>query len=93
MNADSVKAKLKKFAMETGHTFQEALTYYGLERTIYRISVSKYAGHFVLKGGILLYALFDREYGQSHDEERYRENQSVCGTTDSWWRSIKMGSG
>lgn len=24
MNADSVKAKLKNFAIETGHTFQEA---------------------------------------------------------------------
>ncbi len=62
MNADSVKARLKKFALETGHTFQEALTYYGLERTIYRISVSRYAEHFVLKGGIFLYAIFDRNY-------------------------------
>ena len=62
MNADSVKARLKNFAMTTGHTFQEALTYYGLERTIYRISVSKYASHFVLKGGIFLYAIFDRNY-------------------------------
>ena len=52
MNADSVKARLKTFAIKNGCTFQEALTYYGLERTIYRISVSKYAEHFVLKGGI-----------------------------------------
>lgn len=62
MNAESVKAKLKNFAIETGHTFQETLTYYGLERTIYRISISKYAEHFVLKGGIFLYAIFDRSY-------------------------------
>ena len=62
MNAESVKAKLKNFAKETGHTFQEALTYYGLERTIYRISVSQYAEHFVLKGGIFLYAFFQRDY-------------------------------
>ena len=61
-NSDSVKARLKNFAIQTGHTFQEALTYYGLERTIYRISVSKYAEHFVLKGGIFLYAVFDRNY-------------------------------
>ena len=40
MNADSVKAKLKSFAIKNGYTFQEALTYYGLERTIYRISVA-----------------------------------------------------
>ena len=62
MNADSIKARLKNYAVETGHTFQEALVYYGLERTIYRISVSKYAEHFVLKGGIFLYAIFDKNY-------------------------------
>lgn len=37
MNAESVKARLKNFAKDTGHTFQEALIYYGLEWTIYRI--------------------------------------------------------
>ena len=62
MNADSVKTRLKNFAVNSGCTFQEALVYYGLERTIYRISVSPYASHFVLKGGIFLYAIFDRKY-------------------------------
>ena len=62
MNTDSVKARLKNFAVSSGYTFQEALVYYGLERTIYRISVSPYANHFVLKGGIFLYAVFDRKY-------------------------------
>ena len=46
MNADSVKARLKNFAVSSGCTFQEALVYYGLERTIYRISVSPYADQF-----------------------------------------------
>ena len=45
MNADSVKAKLKNFAVSSGCTFQQALVYYGLERTIYRISVSPYTDH------------------------------------------------
>ena len=62
MNADSIKARLKNFAEKSGCTFQEALIYYGLERTIYRISISPYADHFVLKGGIFLYAVFDRKY-------------------------------
>lgn len=51
MNAGSVKARSKKFAKDTVHTFQEALTYCRLERTIYRIFVSEYAENFVLKGG------------------------------------------
>lgn len=62
MKVDSIKSRLKNFAVKNGCTFQEALTYYGLERTIYRISVSKYAEHFVLKGGIFLYAIFNRNY-------------------------------
>ncbi len=62
MNADSVKARLKNFAVQNGYTFQEVLTYYGLERTIYRISVSKYVDQFILKGGVFLYAIFDRNY-------------------------------
>ncbi len=62
MNADSIKARLKSFAIKSGCTFQEALTYYGLERAIYRISISEYAEHFVLKGGIFLYAIFGRNY-------------------------------
>ena len=62
MNAESVKARLKNFAEKNGQTFQEALTYYGLERTIYRISISKYSDFFVLKGGIFLYAIHGRNY-------------------------------
>ncbi len=37
MNADSVKAKLKNFAVKSGCTFQEALVYYGLEMLFIRI--------------------------------------------------------
>ena len=65
MNADSIKARLKNYAVSSGCTYQEALIYYGLERTIYRISISPYASHFVLKGGIFLYAIFDRKYGRA----------------------------
>ncbi len=62
MNADSVKARLRNYAIQNNCTFQDALVYYGLERTIYRISISEYSEHFVLKGGILLYALFCGNY-------------------------------
>lgn len=63
--ADSVKARLKNIALENSLTFHEVLSYYGLERVIYRISKSSYADHFVLKGGILLYAIFDRNYSRA----------------------------
>lgn len=65
INADSIKARLKNQAKEDGKTMQEELTTYGLERTIYRISVSKYADRFTLKGGILMYALFDGDFARA----------------------------
>lgn len=56
-NAISVKDRLKKQAVEDGRTMQDKLMTYGLERTIYRLSVSSYVERFTLKGGIFLYAL------------------------------------
>ena len=64
-NAISVKDRLKKQAIEDGKTMQDKLVTFGLERTIYRLSVSKYADRFTLKGGIFLYALFDGEYARA----------------------------
>lgn len=64
-NAVSVKSRLKKQAIEDGKTMQDKLVTFGLERTIYRLSVSKYKDRFTLKGGIFLYALFDGEYARA----------------------------
>lgn len=58
ISAASIKARLKNHAKESGHTLQNELTMYGLERTIYRISISPHAAKFTLKGGIFLYTLF-----------------------------------
>lgn len=65
VNPDSVKDRLKNLASNHGKSFQEELVYYGLERTIYRLSKTKYAEHFVLKGGIFLYALFDGNFARA----------------------------
>ena len=65
MNAESVKARLKNRSKETGKTLQELLTLYGLERTIYRLSISEYKKNFTLKGGIFLYAVFNGDYARS----------------------------
>lgn len=64
-SATSVKDRLKNQAAASGKSFQEALTAYGLERTVYRLSVSEYMERFTLKGGIFLYALFDGEFARA----------------------------
>ena len=65
ISAISVKDRLKNQAVASGKTFQEALTAYGLERTVYRLSVSEYVERFTLKGGIFLYALFEGEFARA----------------------------
>lgn len=65
INAMSVKDRLKKQAKESGKAFQEILIAYGLERSIYRLSVSEYVERFTLKGGIFLYALFEGEFARA----------------------------
>ena len=42
ISAISIKDRLKNHAIASGKTFQEVLTAYGLERTVYRLSVSEY---------------------------------------------------
>lgn len=64
-NAISVKDRLKKQAIEDGKTMQDKLVTFGLERAIYRLSISEYAERFTLKGGIFLYALFGGEYARA----------------------------
>lgn len=64
-SADSVKNRLYNKAKTTGKTMQEMLIMYCLERTLYRLSISKYSNNFTLKGGVLLYALFDGAYART----------------------------
>ncbi len=49
----SVQALLQNKAKETNRPFAEVLQYYGIERFLYRISQSKYADKFILKGALM----------------------------------------
>lgn len=59
---DSIKAKLKNRAIKENRTYNEILSVYALERMLYRLSISEYAKHYILKGGILLYALYKGDF-------------------------------
>jgi len=52
--AASVRQRLLNLAKATHRPFIEVLRYYGMERFLYRLSVSPYADKFVLKGGLML---------------------------------------
>lgn len=52
----SVHQKLLNMARETNRPFDELLQYYAIERFLYRLSRSKAAGQFVLKGALMFNA-------------------------------------
>ena len=58
---ESVKQRLKNVSVKQGIIFNDILRMYFLERFLYRLSISKYNKNFVLKGGILLYAIIDED--------------------------------
>lgn len=54
--AHSVHDRLVNRARQTGRSFQELLTYFAMERFVYRLSVSAHADRFVLKGALMFVA-------------------------------------
>jgi hypothetical protein len=53
--AASVLARLRNQTEIMERPFAETLQYYAMERFIYRLSKTKYAEKFILKGGLLFY--------------------------------------
>lgn len=49
----SIHARLADKAKKLNKPFGELLQHYGMERFLYRLSMTKYAGSFILKGGLL----------------------------------------
>ncbi len=69
MNSESLKAKINNRAKKNKVMPQDLMQMYFFERLLYRISISKYKNNFILKGGLLLSALFgdDRRTTQDMD--------------------------
>lgn len=64
--AASIRARLKQHPDTSKQDFNLTLTRYGLERLLYRLSISEHAPNFLLKGALL----FQLWYGQSHRPTR-----------------------
>lgn len=52
----SIRERLLNLKNESKHEYMYLLQRYFNERLLYRVSVSPYSEHFLLKGGSLLYA-------------------------------------
>jgi len=57
--AASIRARLKNHADATKQDFNLVLTHFGLERVLYRLSVSSHAENYLLKGALLFSLWYD----------------------------------
>lgn len=65
--AASVRQRLLNRSREDNRSFNELLQYYGIERFLYRLSVSEYESHYILKGALMLRAWNSPEFRPTMD--------------------------
>jgi hypothetical protein len=65
--AASVRDRLLTLARERRENFQAILIRYAVERLLYRLSVSKYRGQFLLKGAMLFFVWSGQLYRPTRD--------------------------
>ncbi len=65
--AASIRARLKQHADITRQDFNLTLTHYGLERLLYRLSVSAYASNYLLKGALLFSLWYEQPHRPTRD--------------------------
>ncbi|MGD0961914.1 MAG: nucleotidyl transferase AbiEii/AbiGii toxin family protein [Methylomonas sp.] len=67
--AASVRGRLLNYARAKNQDFNLVLTRYAIERMLYRISISKYAEQFLLKGALLFDIWFDIPHRSTRDAD------------------------
>jgi len=63
----SIRARLKQRADATRQDFNLTLTHFGLERLLYRLSISQYADRYLLKGALLFSLWYDQPHRPTRD--------------------------
>ena len=63
----SIRARLKQHADTTKQDFDLVLTHFGLERLLYRLSISPHGSNYLLKGALLLSLWFDLPHRPTRD--------------------------
>ncbi|MDP2869405.1 nucleotidyl transferase AbiEii/AbiGii toxin family protein [Methyloversatilis sp.] len=67
--AASIRTRLKQRADAKRQDFNLTLTHYGLERLLYRLSISPHAGNYLLKGALLFSLWYDQPYRPTRDAD------------------------
>ncbi|MDM7950540.1 nucleotidyl transferase AbiEii/AbiGii toxin family protein [Hydrogenophaga sp.] len=67
--AASIRARLKQRADARKQDFNLTLTHYGLERLLYRLSISPHADNYLLKGALLFSLWYDQPHRPTRDAD------------------------
>jgi hypothetical protein len=67
--AASIRARLKQRANVTKQDFNLTLTHYGLERLLYRLSISPHSSNYLLKGALLFSLWYDQPHRPTRDAD------------------------
>lgn len=86
--AASVRARLLNHAREMKQDFNLVLTRFCLERLLFRISVSRYADQFLLKGALLFDLWFDIPHRPTRDADFLGLGSSELLTVENTFREI-----
>ncbi|CAN7674592.1 nucleotidyl transferase AbiEii/AbiGii toxin family protein [Variovorax paradoxus] len=86
--AASVRARLKQRADVKRQDFNLTLTRYGLERLLYRLSVSPHAANYLLKGALLFSLWYDQPHRPTRDADLLGFGPDDIGTAVSAFREI-----
>ena len=81
--AASVRAKLLNHARAAQQDFNLVLTHYAIERLLYRMSISRHSGNFLLKVALLFDLWFDVPHRPTRDAD-------FLGYGDSDLPQVKM---
>ena len=87
-SAASIRARLKNHADATRQDFNQILTRYGLERLVYRLSVSPHAQKFLLKGALLFALWFDAPHRPTRDADFLGFGSDDPGAIAAMFREI-----
>jgi hypothetical protein len=86
--AASIRARLKQRSDAAKEDFNLTLTRYGLERLLYRLSISEHAQNFLLKGALLFVLWYDVPHRPTRDADLLGFGADDIGSMENVFRDL-----
>ncbi len=86
--AASIRARLKQRSDAARQDFNLTLTHYGLERLLYRLSISEHGQDFLLKGALLFQFWYDIPHRPTRDADLLGYGADDIGSVETVFRDL-----